>query len=110
VRPEQAAIYRLLGDRNPLHIDPAAARRAGFEDVFLHGLCTLGFAARAVIATMAAGDPSALRSISCRFARPVMLGADITTEIWNTGDGKIRFTARQGDTAALSAGTAELTR
>lgn len=74
IRPEQAALYRLSGDRNPLHIDPAAARRAGFDDVFLHGLCTLGFAARAVINSVGQKDPQALESISCRFAKPVLLG------------------------------------
>ncbi|WP_299577172.1 MaoC/PaaZ C-terminal domain-containing protein [uncultured Williamsia sp.] len=105
VRAEQAALYRLSGDRNQLHIDPAVAARYGFDDVFLHGLCTLGFAARAVISAAADGDPSALRSISCRFASPVMLDAPLRTEVWTGGD-EVAFRTTQGDATALSAGTA----
>ena len=106
VRPEQAAIYRLSGDRNPLHIDPEAATRAGFPDVFLHGLCTLGFAARAVIASNTPADPRALKSISCRFSKPVMLGRPLTTRIWRGADGGVTFETTQDETIALSAGTA----
>lgn len=109
IRAEQAAVYRLSGDRNPLHIDPAAARKAGFDDVFLHGLCTLGFAARAVINSVGRGDPCALESISCRFAKPVMLGAPLTTEVWQTGP-NVRFRTRQGPVVALSSGVATLRR
>ncbi|MCF6390544.1 MaoC family dehydratase N-terminal domain-containing protein [Mycobacterium sp. MBM] len=107
VRPEQAAIYRLCGDRNPLHIDPDAARRAGFDDVFLHGLCTFGFAARALVNGLGEGDPDALHSISCRFAKPVMLGAPLRTEVWRDGD-RLQFRSSQGSIVALSAGTATL--
>lgn len=107
VRPEQAALYRLSGDRNPLHIDPAAARKAGFDDVFLHGLCTLGFAARAVINGVGQGDPDTLQSISCRFAKPVMLGAPLRTEVWRHGE-QVRFRTSQGPVVALSSGTATL--
>ncbi len=107
IRPEQAAVYRLSGDRNPLHIDPAAARKAGFDDVFLHGLCTLGFAARAVINSVGGRDPHALESISCRFAKPVLLGAPLTTEVWHTGP-QVRFRTSQGPVVALAAGVATL--
>ena len=107
VRPEQAAIYRLSGDRNPLHINPAAARKAGFDDVFLHGLCTFGFAARALVNGAGGGDPDALRAISCRFAKPVMLGQPLRTEVWRDGD-RVRFRTSQGSVVALSAGTATL--
>lgn len=110
VRPEQAAIYRLSGDRNALHIDPGAARRAGFDDVFLHGLCTMGFAGRALLSTLAGGDPTALRSISCRFAKPVHLGGSLTTEVWELGAGNVGFRTTQGDAVALAAGTARLAR
>ncbi|MFV1364036.1 MaoC/PaaZ C-terminal domain-containing protein [Mycolicibacterium elephantis] len=109
VRPEQAAIYRLSGDRNPLHIDPAAARRFGFDDVFLHGLCTLGFAARALINVAGNGDPASLTSISCRFAKPVKLASELRTEIWRDGAGPVRFQTLQGDVVSLSSGTATLT-
>ena len=106
IRVEQAAIYRMSGDRNPLHIDPAAARRAGFDDVFLHGLCTMGFAARALIAACGDGDPESLRAVSCRFAAPVALGRSIRTEVWRDGDGTARFRTTQNGAVALSAGTA----
>ncbi|WP_052740663.1 MaoC/PaaZ C-terminal domain-containing protein [Mycobacterium sp. UM_Kg1] len=109
IRPEQAALYRLSGDRNPLHIDPAAANRAGFDDVFLHGLCTLGFAARAVINAAGQGEPDALRSISCRFAKPVLLGQGLRTEIWRDG-ADLRFRASQGPNVTLSSGVATLRR
>ncbi|AKK29517.1 MaoC/PaaZ C-terminal domain-containing protein [Mycobacterium sp. EPa45] len=107
IHPEQAAIYRLSGDRNPLHIDPAVARKAGFDDVFLHGLCTLGFAARAVINSVGAGDPSVLREISCRFSKPVALGAPLNTEIWQDGDA-VSFRTTQNSNVSLSAGRAML--
>jgi acyl dehydratase len=106
IRAEQAAIYRLSGDRNPLHIDPAAARKAGFDDVFLHGLCTLGFAARALIAGVGDGDAALLRSISCRFVKPVVLDHELRTELWRQGPNEWRFRTLQGDTVALAAGTA----
>jgi acyl dehydratase len=108
IRPEQAAIYRLSGDRNPLHIDPVAARKFGFDDVFLHGLCTLGFAARALINVVGDGDPQTLTSIGCRFAKPVKLGAELSTDIWRSGD-EVRFQTRQDDLITLRAGTAKLT-
>lgn len=107
VRPEQAAVYRLSGDRNPLHIDPVAARKAGFDDVFLHGLCSFGFAARALINSVGEGDPHALREIGCRFAKPVKLGAPLCTEVWRTDD-QVRFRTTQGPVVALSSGTATL--
>ncbi len=107
IRPEQAAIYRLSGDRNPLHIDPGAAQKAGFPDVFLHGLCTFGFAARALINGVGGGDPAVLRSMTCRFANPVALGAPLRTEIWRDGE-QVRFRTSQGSVVALSAGVATL--
>lgn len=107
IRPEQAAIYRLSGDRNQLHIDPAVARKFGFDDVFLHGLCTLGFAARAVINEIGGQDPQLLTSLSCRFVKPVKLGAALRTEMWRSGQ-EVRFRTLQGDVVALSAGTATL--
>jgi acyl dehydratase len=106
IRAEQAAIYRLSGDRNSLHINPVAAEKAGFDEVFLHGLCTLGFAARALIARCADGDPGSLRSISCRFAKPVFLDRPLRTEAWRRGEGEWAFQTCQGDTLALSAGMA----
>jgi acyl dehydratase len=107
IRPEQSAIYRLSGDRNQLHIEPEAAKKFGFDDVFLHGLCTLGFAARAIINTVGGGDVRSLRSISCRFVKPVKLDASLRTELWRANE-SVRFRTMQGDVVALSSGTASL--
>jgi acyl dehydratase len=107
IRPEQAAVYRLSGDRNPLHINADAARKFGFDDVFLHGLCTLGFAARALINVLGDGDPDRLTSISCRFAKPVKLDAELRTEVWRDGTAA-HFRTLQGDVVALASGTAIL--
>jgi acyl dehydratase len=79
----QAATYRLSGDRNPLHIDGATARRAGFDRPILHGLSTLGVVARALIHACCNGDAARLSSIDARFTAPVYPGETITTEIWN---------------------------
>jgi peroxisomal enoyl-CoA hydratase 2 len=74
VTPEQAVIYRLSGDYNPLHIDPSIGRRAGFGGTILHGLGTYGFAARAIVKTIGSGDPKSLRAIAGRFTSPVKPG------------------------------------
>ena len=79
-RPEQALLYRLSGDLNPLHADPDVARAAGFLDgPILHGLCTFGFVARAVIAGQCAGDASRLRALHVQFKKPVWPGDSIRT-------------------------------
>lgn len=79
-RPEQALMYRLSGDFNPLHADPEVARAAGFaEGPILHGLCTFGFVARAVIAGQCAGDASRLRALHAQFRKPVWPGDSIRT-------------------------------
>jgi acyl dehydratase len=87
-RPEQAAIYRLSGDRNPIHIDPDFAKMAGFEKPFLHGLCTYGFVGRAILKALCGGDPSRLRSFEARFADQVFMGDTIVTKFWKTGHGE----------------------
>lgn len=88
----QAAAYRLSGDRNPLHIDPATAMRAGFDRPILHGLATLAVAARALIHTACGGDAARLGSIAARFTAPVYPGETIATEIWE-GD-SLHFRAK----------------
>ena len=87
-RPEQAAIYRLSGDPNPIHIDPDFAKMAGFDGPFLHGLCTYGFVGRAVLKTLCGGDPARLKSLEARFADRVHMGDTIVTKIWKIAPGE----------------------
>jgi acyl dehydratase len=81
-RPEQALLYRLSGDRNPLHADPKFAARGGFSKPILHGLCTYGFTGRALLHALCDGDPGRFRSMSGRFSRPVLPGEPLTVSIW----------------------------
>ncbi len=109
-RKDQALLYRLSGDRNPLHSDPAFAKRGGFERPILHGLCTYGFTGRALLHSICGGDPARFRAIEGRFSKPVLPGEPLTVEVWvegsvaafrtknGTGDvvidrGKLRFEA-----------------
>jgi acyl dehydratase len=85
-RPEQALIYRLCGDRNPLHADPATAQAAGFPKPILHGMCTYGFAGRALLEAVCGYEPSRLRSIAARLSAPVYPGDRLRTEIWRDGN------------------------
>lgn len=108
--PEQAAIYRLTADYNPLHIglfsqfcfqisiltsnildqftsDPSIGKAANFGGVILHGLSTFGFAARAVLAQVGGNDPNALRFFGVRFTSPVRPGDALETSIWEVGPG-----------------------
>ncbi len=96
-RPEQALVYRLSGDRNPLHSDPSFAAFAGFDRPILHGLCTYGFAGRALLHQLCDSDPARFGSIDGRFSAPVFPGEDITVEIWRTGDGTAVHRTLGGD-------------
>jgi len=80
--PEQALIYRLSGDYNPLHIDPRVGSEAGFGGVILHGLSTFGFAARAILNAVGGGQPTALRYFGARFTAPVTPGDALETSAW----------------------------
>ncbi|MFZ4519098.1 MAG: MaoC/PaaZ C-terminal domain-containing protein [Microthrixaceae bacterium] len=95
-RPEQAFIYRLSGDRNPLHSDPSFAALAGFDRPILHGLCTYGFTGRALLAELCGSDPARFRSMEGRFSSPVFPGEELTVEIWRT-DGCGIFRTLGGD-------------
>jgi acyl dehydratase len=88
VQPEQGAIYRLSGDRNPIHIDPEFAKMSGFEAPFLHGLCTYGIVGRAILKALCGGDPARFVSFQARFADQVFYGDDIVTKLWVTGEGE----------------------
>jgi len=103
-RPDQALLYRLSGDRNPLHSDPTFAKKAGFDRPILHGLCTFGFVARALLATVAGGEPSALTSFSARFASPVYPGESLTTQIVTTSPTSAAVRALVGERVVLDQG------
>ncbi|MBE3002381.1 MaoC family dehydratase N-terminal domain-containing protein [Nocardiopsis sp. HNM0947] len=84
--PRQALLYRLNGDLNPLHADPATARAAGFDRPILHGLATYGMLAKTVTDRVLNGDARRLTSLAVRFAGPFTPGETVRTEIWRTGD------------------------
>jgi acyl dehydratase len=85
-RQDQALLYRLTGDRNPLHADPAAARAVGFDRPILHGLCTFGVACKAVLQTICDYDYTLVREFDARFSTPVLPGDTITTDMWQDGN------------------------
>ncbi|KAF7329569.1 Peroxisomal dehydratase [Mycena kentingensis (nom. inval.)] len=85
--PEQATIFRLSGDYNPLHIDPSIGQSAGFGGVILHGLSTFGFAARALIKSVGGSDPRSLKLFGVRFTAPVKPGDKLETQAWEVGPG-----------------------
>jgi acyl dehydratase len=89
VADNQAAIYRLSGDYNPLHLDPEAAKRGGFDRPILHGLCTYGIATRAIVNGLLDGDVARLNEFSARFSASVYPGETLTTEGWKSDDGYI---------------------
>jgi acyl dehydratase len=92
-RPGQALLYRLSGDRNPLHSDPEFAARAGFPAPILHGMCTYGITCRALLKTFADWDPAAIRRHACRFSSPVYPGETIAVALWQEGRA-VHFEAR----------------
>jgi acyl dehydratase len=99
VRPDQALVYRLSGDRNPLHSDPVFAKRAGFDRPILHGLCTYGFTGRALLHAVCGSDPARFRSMSGRFSRPTYPGDTLTVSMWGDGDGvRFRTDNQRGET------------
>ncbi len=103
-RADQALLYRLSGDRNPLHSDPVFAKRAGFDRPILHGLCTYGFTGRALLHTVCGSDPTRFRSMAGRFSRPTYPGDTLTISIWGDADG-VRFrTDNQRGETVLDAG------
>jgi acyl dehydratase len=85
-RPDQALLYRLTGDRNPLHADPARARAVGFDRPILHGLCTFGVACKAVLQTICDYDYTLIEEFDARFSAPVLPGDTITTDMWQDGN------------------------
>jgi acyl dehydratase len=108
-REDQALLYRLSGDYNPLHSDPSFAARAGFDRPILHGLCTYGFTGRALLHGAAGGDPARVKSMSARFASPVYPGDTLTVDLWHGGGETVHFRTRRDDgTVVLSHGIATI--
>lgn len=85
-RSDQALLYRLNGDRNPLHSDPQFAAMAGFDKPILHGLCTYGFTGRGLVNAVCGGDPSKFQGMDARFSSPVMPGEQLDVHVWNEPD------------------------
>jgi acyl dehydratase len=93
IRPDQALLYRLSGDWNPLHADPEFAARAGFDRPILHGLCTYGMTLKAVTDTVLGGDVTRIRSYRTRFAGVVYPGETLRIEMW-TAENQVRVEVR----------------
>ncbi|HVW42171.1 MAG TPA: MaoC/PaaZ C-terminal domain-containing protein [Amycolatopsis sp.] len=96
IRPDQALLYRLSGDRNPLHSDPAFAAQGGFPRPILHGMCTYGVTARVLLRELAGGDPARFESMAGRFSKPVYPGDTLAADVWLDGNGA-SFQVRDGD-------------
>ncbi|MGI4860630.1 MAG: MaoC/PaaZ C-terminal domain-containing protein [Janthinobacterium lividum] len=108
-RPEQAVIYRLSGDANALHIDPAVALSVGFERPILHGMCSYGIACRGVLKLRCGSDAARLKKFNVRFASPVYPGETLRVEVWDVAAGQLAFRVRavERDVVALNNGYAE---
>jgi acyl dehydratase len=108
-RPEMALLYRWNADMNPLHVDPAIAKAAGYPRPILHGLATFGVAGHAILKTMCGYDPSRFKSIAGRFSSPVFPGETVRTEMWRDGP-IVSFRARlvERDVVVLNNGRAEI--
>jgi acyl dehydratase len=97
----QPLLYRLSGDYFDLHVDPEFARNAGFEKPIMHGLCTLGYACRALMASFIPGTPEMARRIKCRFTRPLYPGHPIETLVWKTANGEACWRTRNIKTGEM---------
>ena len=95
-RPDQALLYRLNGDHNPLHSDPTFAARGGFDRPILHGLCTFGFTGRVLLRELCDLDPRRFASMSARFSWPVLPGDALTVEVWRDEPGTASFRTKNG--------------
>jgi acyl dehydratase len=106
---QAALIYRLSGDFNPLHADPAVARAAGFERPILHGMATMGIAAHAVLRTLLDYDAARLAGMRVRFTAPVLPGDTLRTELWVDGSVvSLRTTAIERAVVVLDHGRVDL--
>jgi acyl dehydratase len=105
-RPEQALYYRLNGDYNPLHSDPAVAAKAGYPRPILHGLCTLGLCGHALLRTLCDYDPARLSALALRFTSPVLPGDTVRVDIWRDGSFRARVVER--DVTVINNGKADI--
>lgn len=103
-RTDQALLYRLSGDRNPLHSDPSFAAMGGFDRPILHGLCTYGFTGRALLGALCGGDPARFKSMEGRFSSPVLPGEALTVKMWVDGDAAVFQTTGGDGRVVLDAG------
>ncbi len=105
IREDQALIYRLAGDRNPLHSDPTYAQKVGFDKPILHGLATYGITARVLLDALVDSDPDRLRSVDGRFTKPVVPGETLSVKVWKLDDTAALFAVEGEDgRSVLSAG------
>lgn len=108
-REDQALLFRLTGDRNPLHADPAEAAKVGFSVPILHGMCTYGIACRAILKTICNYDYTLIEGFDARFTSPVLPGDTITTDMWQDGNiVSFRCTVKARDTIVLRNGKCTL--
>mgnify|MGYP001496055634 FL=1 len=108
-KPDQALIFRLSGDYNPLHSDPNFAKTAGFEKPILHGMCTYGIACRSLVESVCEGDAKRLKKFDCRFSSPVYPGETIVTEMWKN-DSKVYYQSKvkERDKIVIKNGVSEI--
>lgn len=104
IQPNQALIYRLSGDRNPLHSDPTFAGKAGFEQPILHGLCTYGVTGRALLKGLCDDNPDRFGGMAGRFASPVLPGEELVVRMWEIDGGAAFQTVRADGTVVFDAG------
>ena len=102
---DQALLYRLSGDRNPLHSDPSFAQMGGFEKPILHGLCTYGFTGRALLHALCDGDPARFKTMDGRFSKPVYPGDTLSVSMWVDGNQCIFQTRNPEGDVVLDQGT-----
>jgi len=103
-RLDQPLLYRLSGDRNPLHSDPSFAKLGGFERPILHGLCSYGFTGRALLHSVCDSDPKRFKSMDARFSKPVMPGDDLIVSIWVDGNEALFQTRNQDGDVVIDQG------